>query len=88
MVVGRQADLYGHTAIAEDVNLISRQTLESEARVKARIRYNMNAALGVARMEGERLRVDFDAPQRAITPGQALVLYEGEMVLGGGTIIS
>ena len=33
-----------------------------------------------------RLRLDFDAPQRAVTPGQAVVLYDGDLVLGGGTI--
>jgi len=87
IVIGAEADLYARTAIAEDVNLINRERIESEIRVEAQIRYNTNASRGIARMEGEHLRVDFDVPQRAITPGQALVAYEGETVLGGGTIM-
>ena len=88
VVIGGDADLCSRTAVAEDVNLIGRERLEESVRVKAQIRYNMSPAWGEARVEGDLLRVDFETPQRAITPGQALVAYEGDVLLGGGAIIS
>jgi tRNA-specific 2-thiouridylase len=53
---------------------------------KARYR-SQEVACTVEREGAGLLRVDFDQPQRALTPGQALVLYDGEYVLGGGTIV-
>ncbi len=55
--------------------------------VDARIRYRQDAAPGRARTEGGRLVVDMERPVRAVTPGQALVCYDGDRVLGGGTIV-
>jgi tRNA-specific 2-thiouridylase len=58
-----------------------------EKKVTARIRSRHEGAPATARIfAGDRVVVQFDEPQRAITPGQAVVLYEGEMVLGGGWI--
>jgi tRNA-specific 2-thiouridylase len=49
-------------------------------------RYRSQEVACTVRREGDELVVDFDQPQKALTPGQALVLYDGEYVLGGGTI--
>ena len=54
----------------------------------AKIRYNHKGAPCVIQRTGEdRVRVEFSEPQRAITPGQAVVFYDGDYVLGGGTIL-
>jgi tRNA-specific 2-thiouridylase len=54
--------------------------------VKARTRYRSPEAAAVASVEGKGARVKFERPQRAITPGQAVVFYRGDEVLGGGII--
>lgn len=60
----------------------------NEVRCKARVRYNMKEQDATAyRLDNGRVRVVFDAPQRAITTGQAVVLYDNDTVVGGGTII-
>jgi len=51
-------------------------------------RYLQTAQAAVAEQTGEdNLHIEFDSPQRAITPGQAVVMYDGDIVVGGGTII-
>jgi len=56
-------------------------------RVKAKVRYRQEEQPAVVTQTGEdSFRVEFDEPQRAITKGQAVVLYDGDTVLGGGTI--
>ncbi|MBQ0072303.1 MAG: hypothetical protein KBS81_10710, partial [Spirochaetales bacterium] len=56
-------------------------------RAKAKIRYlHKEQDATIEPLEGGRVKVEFDEPQRAITPGQAVVLYDGNYVLGGGTI--
>jgi tRNA-specific 2-thiouridylase len=57
------------------------------ARVTAKVRYRSPEAPGtLSQLSSDRLAVLFDEPQRAVTPGQAIVFYEGEVVLGGGII--
>jgi tRNA-specific 2-thiouridylase len=71
-----------------DVNLISRPRLEGKVRVTAKIRYNQKDSPAVAEQTGEgEIRLTFDEPQRAVTRGQAAVLYDGDTVMGGGTIL-
>jgi tRNA-specific 2-thiouridylase len=87
VVLGTQRELYSHTLLARGVNLIACPRLERPLRVKAKIRYRMQEQPAVAEQTGEdSLRVSFDQAQRAITRGQAVVLYDGETVIGGGTI--
>lgn len=88
VVLGSNDDLFDNTALAENFNWISGQVPEGPVRVKARVRYNQKEQPAMLYPEeGGRVRAVFDEPQRAITPGQALVCYDGEVVLGGGEII-
>ena len=81
------AALFARTLEADGINLIPCRRLDGPVRVQAKVRYRQQAQPATAEQIGpDRLRVTFDQPQRAITPGQAVVLYDGELVLGGGTI--
>ena len=77
------------TVYAGRVNLISGEALTAPIRAKVKLRYRQPERPATVSMEGERLRICFDEPQRAPAPGQAAVLYgeDGETVLGGGTIL-
>jgi len=87
VTVGEEALLFGKTLHARDVNLISCGALAAPLRCKAKIRYRQAEQWATAEQLGrDTLRVTFDEPQRAITPGQAVVLYDGAYVVGGGTI--
>ena len=88
VVLGENSDLFSDTLTAGDVNLISVPSLDEPMRVAAKIRYRHPEQPALAWMEDGLLRVKFDAPQRAITRGQSVVLYQGETVVGGGTILS
>jgi len=87
IIVGAETDLYGIELIATDLNFISVETLEDPIAISAKIRYNMKDSRACLALQvGEQAMVRFEEPQRAITPGQAAVFYDGENVLGGGTI--
>ena len=80
-------DLMATTLEATDLNFIPFDKLDRPIRVQAKSRYRQPAQPATAEQIGpDRLRVTFDTPQRAMTPGQAVVLYDGDVVLGGGTI--
>ena len=95
LVVGREEELGSRELIAKDVNWISGEAPTESFRAEVKTRYTAREAwaeitpLDVNR-PGETFRsrrVRFDAPQRDITPGQAAVFYDGDLVLGGGMII-
>jgi tRNA-specific 2-thiouridylase len=87
VVLGDETEVFGTELIASDVNLILYESLDKPIRVKAKIRYSAKEAdCLVEPLENNRIKVTFDEPQRAITPGQAIVLYDGDYVVGGGTI--
>jgi len=87
VVLAEDRELYSRVLTAGDINLISVPYLEGEVRLKARVRYRQTEQWAtVTQPEENRLRVEFDAPQRAVTRGQAVVLYDGDLVVGGGTI--
>lgn len=80
-------DLYSSSLDAKDINLISVSDLYEPMRVKAKIRYKQEEQWATVTQTGEdAFHVEFDSPQRAVTPGQAVVLYDGDVVVGGGTI--
>ncbi len=88
IVVGDDSEGFGKTLIAEDINLIAIEKLTEERRVSAKIRYAAQESLALIKpLEDDKILVKFDTPQRAITPGQAVVFYDGDIVLGGGTIV-
>lgn len=87
VTLGTNDALYSRTLMAKDVNLIACETLSEPTRVEAKIRYRHVQQPATAwQTEDGTLHVEFDEPQRAITCGQAVVLYDGEVVIGGGTI--
>ena len=87
ILLGDEAELFTTTLTACRVNWIAGKAPETPFRCTAKTRYSQTEAAATAEaLEGGRLRLQFDAPQRAITAGQAVVLYDGEVCLGGGTI--
>ncbi len=87
IVVGPEERLYKKILLASRVNLSREHKVGEILKVKARIRYkHKEAAAKVSLREGGSALVEFEKPQRAITPGQSVVFYQGEIVLGGGII--
>lgn len=83
VVVGRKEDLFAAGLMAGDLNLLTDQFPEE---VQAKIRYRKKPALCTLTKEGGKLKVIFKEAQESITPGQAVVFYAGDDVLGGGVI--
>lgn len=87
VTLGDESDLYTKALIAEDVNLISVEEVTEPMRITAKTRYSQTEQPAVLTSLGNgEYMVEFDAPQRAITSGQAVVFYDGDTVVGGGTI--
>lgn len=87
VTVGPENALYSSMLLAEDMNWISIPQLKQPMRVKAKTRYRQAEQWAAVYPEQHgRVRLEFDAPQRAVTVGQAVVLYDGDVVVGGGTI--
>jgi tRNA-specific 2-thiouridylase len=88
VVVGADDELLSRELRAERLNWISVARLEGEMRVRVKIRHRHEPAWATLRMDGEDcVRAVFDEAQRAITPGQSAVFYDGDEVVGGGWII-
>jgi len=89
VVIGDYEDIFSDELIARDVNLIARGSIDSEINVTAKIRYSAKEEeANVRPLDGNRVLVKFKQKQRAITPGQAVVFYNDNMVVGGGIIES
>ena len=87
VVLGRNEDLFSTEADAADFNWISGESPKQAIRCKVKIRYRQAEQWATVTPCGEHdVHISFDDPQRAVTPGQAAVLYDGDIVLGGGTI--
>lgn len=85
--LGPDSALWTRQLTAEQVNLISLPELTAPLRVTAKTRYSQRESAAVLEpMPGGQVRLTFDEPQRAITPGQAVVFYDGDVVVGGGII--
>ena len=87
VTVGPESELFDRIVYADEVNWIAIPELTEPMRVTARTRYHQVEQVATVYPAGEGgFRLEFDQPQRAPTPGQAVVLYQGDVVLGGGTI--
>ena len=87
VVLGPNSALFTRTLTADRLNWIALPGLEAPIRVTAKTRYSQREAAAVVEpLPHGRARVTFEEPQRAITVGQAVVFYDGEAVVGGGTI--
>lgn len=88
VVLGENKDLFSKTLLCDDVNWISIENLAEPMRVSVKTRYKQKEVPATIYPEdGGIVRAEFDEPQRAISPGQAAVFYDGNIVVGGGTII-
>lgn len=88
VIVGSEEALKRNSLVAEDLNYILTEKLSGPEKIQAQIRYNGQPALAtITPLPDNQVRVDFDEPQRAITPGQAVVFYKDEYLFGGGTIV-
>jgi len=88
VVLCRNSELFSKELIAGDFNWIMFDTPPEKVRVNARIRYNQSEQPATAILQSDKtVKIEFDEPQRAIAKGQAVVLYDGDYVVGGGTIL-
>ena len=88
VVVGENEKLYSKSLLARDINLIPIDRIDFPMRARAKIRYNQREQPATVRqIDDNTLSVDFDEPQRAVTKGQSVVIYDGDVVIGGGTIV-
>jgi len=87
VVLGRNQDVFSQGLISSDNNFILYEKIDKPVKVKAKIRYSAKPAEAlITPLDGDNVKVVFENPQRAVTPGQAVVYYQGEYVVGGGTI--
>lgn len=85
--IGENEELFSSGLEANDVNLIAMDSITAPIRCTAKIRHSRyEAPCTVEQTGADTIQVRFDQPQRAIAPGQAVVLYDGDIVLGGATI--
>ncbi len=85
--VGPESALYSDTLFAEEVSWVSGGAPSGPVRVEACTRYRQEPRPATAYPDGrDRMKLVFDSPQRAVTRGQAVVMYDGDTVVGGGTI--
>lgn len=89
VVLGEHEDVFGSVVYANQLNFMPFEKLEGKLKAQAKIRYKHEPADCMIEMVDEdTLKCVFKEPQRAITPGQALVIYQGDIVVGGGTILN
>lgn len=86
LIVGPASSLGVRELFADEVNLIARESIDDPLAVEVKVNYRAKPQKATAQMVSGRLHVVFDEPIRSVAPGQAVVLYEGDSVVGGGTI--
>ena len=88
VILGGKQDLMSTCCYINDINLIPWDHLDKPIKCKVKTRYRQpEQPATVEQLGDDLLKITFEEPQRAVTPGQAAVLYDGDMVLGGGTIL-
>lgn len=87
VVLGSEEEIFRTELVAKDINLIPFDVLNNDLRVEAKIRYSAKPAKAtISPVASGRVKVVFDEKQRAITKGQSVVFYQGDIVVGGGVI--
>ena len=87
VILGSNEDIFKHELIAHDVNLISIDEIKEPIRVQAKVRYSAKPSWATVYNNGDgTIRMVFDEAQRAITKGQSVVMYDGDVVVGGAII--
>lgn len=87
VTLGSNDDLFSSHLTASQINLIAADRLDAPIRVQAKVRYRATPAWATAEQtDDDQLTLHFDEPQRAISKGQSVVLYDGDIVIGGGII--
>lgn len=87
IILGESGSEYFNSLIADKVNFIPFDTLENPIKAQCKVRYGNRYSQGtVIPVDNYTVRVEFDTPARAVTPGQSVVFYDGDTVLGGGII--
>ena len=87
VIVGKESKLYKKEILVKDINLLLFDKIEQPIEVDVKTRYSSKMAKAKINQESdETIRVIFDEPQRAITPGQSAVFYIDDIIIGGGKI--
>lgn len=87
LIVGEEKEIFSKETVANEINLILIDEITKPIQVMAKIRYSAKEAKAtIYPIEEDKIKVEFEEPQRAITPGQSAVFYVGDIVLGGGKI--
>ncbi|PIY32432.1 MAG: tRNA 2-thiouridine(34) synthase MnmA, partial [Candidatus Infernicultor aquiphilus] len=87
VILSKEEDLYQDQLIIKDLNFISDDKLADSKKVEVKIRYNSKKSPAtISSYQDNKILINFEKPQRAITPGQSAVFYQGDIVLGGGII--
>ncbi len=87
VIVGEENELYSKEVFVNNVNLLAVDEIKGEMEVEVKTRYSAKQAKAKINQEGEYVKIVFDEPQRAVTPGQSAVFYIDDIVIGGGKII-
>ena len=86
VILGRESDLYTKRVFVKNPSFIPFDELKESIRVTAKLRYSQNDSVCTVHPDENGIVLEFDEPQRAVTPGQSAVLYDGDVVIGGGCI--
>jgi len=86
LIVGNEEDIFSKELEMIDENILLPEAFTDGQKVKAKIRYSAKEADAILKIEEEHKKVIFEKPQRAITPGQAVVLYKDDIIIAGGKI--
>ena len=87
VIVGEESELYKKEVTVNDINLLLVDEINKPMKVNVKTRYSSKVASATIMQDGDKIKIEFDEPQRAITPGQSAVFYVGDIVLGGGKIM-
>ncbi|MDD3839788.1 MAG: tRNA 2-thiouridine(34) synthase MnmA [Clostridia bacterium] len=88
VILGEADEVFSQELIVNDINFVFWENFDGEAEAQVKIRYNAQPAPAtLCSIDEDKILVKFKQPERAITPGQSAVFYDGDVVLGGGIIL-